>query len=110
MDCFDNPKNRELGADIKEARITWLSYLAYNKCNAVQKQFFNENYGKNSSSSVSKIIDLYQELEMPKMYEDTERKLHSSILEEVKTLPNDIIPHALISRLLNNLQQKLCSY
>lgn len=109
LDSFDDPKNRKLGTDIKESRITWLSVTAYNNCNPRQKQFFNENFGKGLSCSVNKIINLYEELDMPKVYEEAEHKLYSTIIADINKLNNDIIPHVLPLRLLNNLQQRLCS-
>lgn len=72
-------------------------------------EVFRQHYGKPSSDSVSAIINLYKELDMPKQYEDTEISFHSDLIKEIKKLPDDIIPHQLLLKLLSNLRQRLYS-
>lgn len=108
LDCFDDPKNRSIGIDIKEAKVSWLAVNAYKQCNSKQKDVFRQHYGNKSSDSVSAIINLYKELDMPKKYEEAEHQLHSQILKEINEIPNHIIPHELLIRLLDNLRQGLC--
>lgn len=103
MDSFDNPLNRDVGTDIRGAKITWMSVNAFNKCNELQKQFFLDNFGKDCDLSVKKVIGLYEELEIRKLYEDTKSKLHHVILEGIQNIPTHIIPHNIFFTLLYNL-------
>lgn len=86
------------------AKITWLSVNAYTKCNSQQKDFFLKHYGNDSKDSVNKIIDLYEELELPKLYEETKRELHNEIIEGIKYIPDDVVPHELFHILLKNMR------
>lgn len=65
-----------------------------------------EHYGKPSDDSAREILNLYEALQLPKMYEDTENKYHSELAEEINHLPDEIIPHQLLTNLLNNLYKK----
>lgn len=93
--------------DIKESRITWLSVTAYNKCNSKQKKFFNEYYGKSSQEAVNNIINLYRELKMPALFEEASLKFEKRILNDVKKLPDEVVPHEFFHRILSNVQQQL---
>lgn len=87
------------------SRITWLTITAYQKCNPAQKNVMREHYGKDSDLSVEKIIKLYEELEIPKAYDEKLNKMRTEIFQETNELPNDIIPHEIIFRSLQIVEQ-----
>lgn len=105
-DSFDDPKNREIGRDIKNGKVNWLSFTAYSRCNPQQKELFRENFYREScGDSVNNLIELYKQLDIPKVYEETIRNIQNEILEDIKTLPKDTISRDFVLSLLDILPQ-----
>lgn len=110
LDAFGDSLNRPIGTDIKMSRITWLSINAFHKYNAAQKTLFLKHYGNSSEQPVAIIIDLYKELDLPKLYYKVENKYQSELQEEINDLPNDIIPQEIFHWYITNLKQGLINF
>lgn len=92
------------------SRVTWLSINTFKKCNATQKTLFLKHYGNSSEESMNEIINLYKELDLPKLYKMVEDRFESELLNKISQLPEDAFPHELFYWLINNLKQRLIRF
>lgn len=79
-------------------------------CNSEQKEIFRQNFHNvRSEDAVNNLIELYKQLDMPKVYEETYHNIQNEILEDTKKLPGEIIPHELLFNIINILKQMNCT-
>lgn len=71
LDCYSSSDKSRL--DIQDGRCTWLIVKALQLANSQQRLILEENYGKQSKESTDEVIQVYEEVEIKKLYQELER-------------------------------------
>ncbi|CAG9795727.1 unnamed protein product [Diatraea saccharalis] len=101
-DCFggESKTYRSAGVNIQQGKCTWLAVTALQRCTAAQRIVFNTCYGSNEPAHVERIKSLYERLNIPQLYRETEGALNESIMQRAETAG---VPLELFSSLLETL-------
>lgn len=84
LDNFADPSVLgKIGTDIQDNKCSWLVNQALQRCNESQRQVLNENYGRKDKAMEAKIKQLYQELDLEKVYKEYEEKVVGEIREKI---------------------------
>ncbi|KAJ8717214.1 hypothetical protein PYW08_005613 [Mythimna loreyi] len=75
--------------DIQEGKCTWVAVTALQHCNEAQRAIFKEYYGSKDPEHVKRIKQLYDELNLPQLYEQCERKMYDDLTRQIQALPNE---------------------
>ncbi|XP_035435535.2 uncharacterized protein LOC118266242 isoform X1 [Spodoptera frugiperda] len=76
------------GRDIQEGKSTWLAVTALQRCNSAQRSIFKEYYGSNDLEHVQRIKQLYDELNLPEVYEQYELKMYEGLMRRINEVPH----------------------
>jgi farnesyl diphosphate synthase len=93
LDCFADPEVLgKIGTDICDRKCSWLLQKAWPLMNEEQKEYFKTFYGKCEVGSAQerKIKDIYKELEMEKIWEQTEEDFVAEIRALQAECPKDV--------------------
>lgn len=94
LDCFGDPKViGKVGTDIQDNKCSWLVVQALDRVSADQRKVLEDNYGQWDDKKVSNVKDLYNELELVKVFEDYEEasyKIIQEALDKVTLMPRDV--------------------
>lgn len=95
LDCFGDPSvTGKVGTDIEEGKCTWLVVKALERAGPAQRKALGENYGRNERGAVRAVKDLYEELELPRVYaeheEESYRLICGQIEETADELPGEV--------------------
>ncbi|XP_026738337.1 farnesyl pyrophosphate synthase 1-like [Trichoplusia ni] len=77
------------GNDIQEGKLTWLALTALPRCNEQQLATFKEFYGSPDPEHVKQIKQIYDDLKLPKLYEESESKMYNELLGRIRALPTE---------------------
>ncbi|KAJ8717856.1 hypothetical protein PYW07_005786 [Mythimna separata] len=88
------------GRDIQEGKCSWVAATALQHCNDAQRAVFKEYYGSKDPEHVKRIKQLYDELHLPKIYEQCERTMYDSLMRQIQTLPYES-DRVFLSKILN---------
>lgn len=83
LDCYGDPAViGKIGRDIEEGKCCWLFVTALKLCNEEQKKILLENYALEDVKNVAKVREIYDQLNMRKVYQDYEEQSY----QEIKSL------------------------
>lgn len=75
LDNFADPKVLgKIGTDIQDNKCSWLVNQALQRCSAEQRKVLEQNYGRKDKEAEAKVKQLFQELQLEKVYQDYEEK------------------------------------
>ncbi|XP_047031304.1 farnesyl pyrophosphate synthase-like isoform X2 [Helicoverpa zea] len=77
------------GTDIQEGKLSWIAITALERCNEAQRSIFKEYYGSKDPEHVKQIKQLYDELQMDKMYAEFEHSFYENMKRRIYTLPTE---------------------
>lgn len=84
LDCYGDPKViGKVGRDIQEGKCCWPFVTALKACNEEQKKILLENYGKEDAKCVQKVKEIYNKINLPKIYADYENETYKELLSIV---------------------------
>ncbi|XP_035435279.2 uncharacterized protein LOC118266038 [Spodoptera frugiperda] len=83
----DDIKTGKIGTDIQEGKLTWFAVTALQRCTDEQRSIFKENYGSDNPEHVKRIKQLFDELEMEKLYKEYERSVYEDLVRRIRGLP-----------------------
>ncbi|KAH9632604.1 hypothetical protein HF086_001847 [Spodoptera exigua] len=83
----DDMNTGKVGTDIQEGKLTWFAVTALQRCTEEQRSIFKENYGSDNPEQVKRIKQLFDELEMEKVYKESESELYDDLVRRIKALP-----------------------
>lgn len=87
LDCFGTPEQiGKIGTDIKDNKCSWVVNQALLKANADQRKLLDENYGKKDDESEARVKKLFNELEIPKIYQEYEEDVVSRLRAQIDNL------------------------
>lgn len=103
LDCFGDPAvTGKNGTDIQDGKCTWLSVVALQRANSKQRQLMEEYYGDSDPAAVSKIKDLYEELQLPHTYSVFEEATYDLLRTQIQQITRGL-PHDLFFKILDNI-------
>uniref|UniRef100_A0A1B0GKD3 Polyprenyl synthetase n=3 Tax=Lutzomyia longipalpis TaxID=7200 RepID=A0A1B0GKD3_LUTLO len=86
-DSFGDPNVMgKVSSDIGEGRCRWPALLTMQLGTPEQKEVLKVNYGRKDPECVAKVIELYRELNLPRLYDDYCNNLGSRMLGDVDKL------------------------
>lgn len=105
MDCFDEEsESGKAGTAIQEGKCTWLAVQALARCTPVQREELAACYGAADAARVRRVQRLYERLQLPALYRETERAAYDSILKRIDAIPKDnVVPPDLIRKLFHTV-------
>nr|XP_049701247.1 uncharacterized protein LOC110370571 isoform X6 [Helicoverpa armigera] len=77
------------GTDIQEGKLSWIALTALERCNEAQRSIFKEYYGSKNPDHVKQIKQLYDELQMDKVYLEFEHSFCENMKRRIHTLPTE---------------------
>ncbi|XP_022837545.1 farnesyl pyrophosphate synthase 2-like [Spodoptera litura] len=86
----DDIKTGKVGTDIQEGKLTWFAVTALQRCTEGQRAIFKENYGSKNPEHVKRIKQLFDELEMEKLYKVYERSVYEDLVRRIRSLPTRV--------------------
>jgi farnesyl diphosphate synthase len=94
LDCFGDPEViGKVGTDIQDNKCSWLVVQALGRCNPAQRAVLEKNYGCWDDAKVTKVKNLYRELELPELFQRYEEESYRQIqseLDKVTLMPRDV--------------------
>jgi len=92
LDCFGNPElTGKIGTDIEESKCSWLVVQALEHADENQKSILNENYGKSDPACVTKVKDLYKELNLELVFREYERETYIKLIGTIEAQLNKAV-------------------
>uniref|UniRef100_A0A6P7GCA1 Farnesyl pyrophosphate synthase-like n=1 Tax=Diabrotica virgifera virgifera TaxID=50390 RepID=A0A6P7GCA1_DIAVI len=86
--------------DISTGRVTWLGQQVAKYGTPSQKRIFSENYGKNETTALRKIQNIYEDMHIYESYKKYEEKFYNEMCESIEKLPKEL-PRQLFVDLLD---------
>jgi len=94
LDCFGDPEViGKVGTDIQDNKCSWLVVQALDRVTKEQRTLLEQNYGQWDDEKVKNVKDVYNELELVKVFEDYEEQSYKNIqeaLDKVTLMPRDV--------------------
>ncbi|KAJ8717208.1 hypothetical protein PYW08_005607 [Mythimna loreyi] len=84
---WDEASSGKIGTDIQEGKLTWFAAKALEHCNAAQRSIFKEYYGSKDPEHEKRIKQLYDELQIDKVYEKFRNSTYESLEHRIRKLP-----------------------
>ncbi|XP_072017554.1 LOW QUALITY PROTEIN: farnesyl pyrophosphate synthase-like [Amphiura filiformis] len=85
LDCYGDPSViGKIGTDIEENKCGWLVVQALQRVTPQQRLIIEENYGFDDASKVSKIKELYRELDITSVYKAYEEKSYQDLMQLIE--------------------------
>nr|XP_021182120.2 uncharacterized protein LOC110370571 isoform X4 [Helicoverpa armigera] len=86
---WDTATSGKEGTDIQEGKLSWIALTALERCNEAQRSIFKEYYGSKNPEHVKQIKQLYDELQMEKVYDEFERTFYENMKRRIYALPTE---------------------
>lgn len=103
LDNFGLPeKIGKIGTDIQDHKCSWLCVKALKLMSADQRKVFDEHYGKHEDSSVQKIKQIFDDLNLKDLYLKQEETSHVEITKLVNEA-SSFLPSALFLPILDKI-------
>ncbi|KAJ8717852.1 hypothetical protein PYW07_005782 [Mythimna separata] len=84
---WDEASSGKVGTDIQEGKLTWFAVQALERCNEAQRSIFKEYYGSKDPEHEKRIKQLFDELQIDKVYENFRNSLYESLEHRIRKLP-----------------------
>ncbi|XP_078526143.1 farnesyl pyrophosphate synthase isoform X1 [Lissotriton helveticus] len=86
LDCYGDPTvTGKIGTDIQENKCSWLVVEALKRVSAEQRQTLEENYGRDDAEKISRVKQLYDDLDMRAVYLAYEEQSYSNLQQLIET-------------------------
>jgi len=84
LDNFADPETLgKIGTDIQDNKCSWLVNQALKKANKEQRAVLEENYGRKDKVKEAKVKELFNELELEKVYQEYEERIVGEIRQMI---------------------------
>nr|AFO53558.1 farnesyl pyrophosphate synthase [Phlegmariurus carinatus] len=85
LDCFGDPEViGKIGTDIEDTKCSWLIVQALQRASPKQRQRLKDNYGKADHSMVLEVKEVYNELELQRVYLEYEQESYSKLVSMIE--------------------------
>jgi len=106
LDCYGNPEIMgKIGTDIQDAKCSWLMVTALEKASEEQRNILKIHYGKTNEESISKVKQLFNELELEKEFKSYEEKSRERIIDLIEVNSNGL-PKGLFIELVKKIYKR----
>ena len=90
LDCFGDPSiTGKIGTDIEDGKCCWNIVTALDMCSAAHKQILKQNYGKNDSECVSRVKQIYFEIDLKNIFKEFEKNIFKEIQELIENFERE---------------------
>lgn len=87
LDVFgDQALTGKGGTDIQEKKFAWVVCEALSRCNTTQREILETSYGQWDDAHVAKVKDVFQELDMHRVYQDYEENQSRKIQQKIAAI------------------------
>ncbi|KAJ6111501.1 hypothetical protein N7523_007562 [Penicillium sp. IBT 18751x] len=93
----DSSITGKIGTDIQENKCSWLSVYAMEHCNNDQKKEFQNCYGSSNEGDVTKVKELFRELNLPEAFYDWDKEMSTKIETMVEEMADPALKEVLIA-------------
>ncbi|KAG8086266.1 hypothetical protein GUJ93_ZPchr0010g8014 [Zizania palustris] len=98
LDCYGDPEFiGKIGTDIEDYKCSWLVVQALEHADESQKRVLFENYGKKEPACVTKVKNLYKELNLEAVFHDYENKSYNKLIAGIEAQPKEAVQNVLKS-------------
>lgn len=106
LDCYADPEHLgKIGTDIFDHKCTWLVVQALERCSTEQRKVLEESLGQETKEDEARVKNLYNELELPKLYEEQEERSYEAIVSMVKKKAN-VVPACVFMPILQKIHKR----
>ncbi|KAJ8717851.1 hypothetical protein PYW07_005781 [Mythimna separata] len=84
---WDEASSGKIGTDIQEGKLTWFAVAALERCNEAQRSIFKQYYGSKNPEHEKRIKQLFDELQIDKVYEEFRNSMYESLEHRIHKLP-----------------------
>lgn len=106
LDCYGDPAvTGKMGRDIEDRKCSWLVVQALQLVSSEQKSLLGCNYGKDDPTAVAVVKDLYETLEIPKLYAEYEEQSYKDICALIES-QDEVFPKQLFFSLVHKLYKR----
>lgn len=95
----DNIKRGKPEEDIQLGQCTWFIVQALKQANPEQKTILKKHYGFPNVENVSKIVDIYEQLNLQSQYEAFSKRNYRVLHERIEKLPDELVRNAVFKAL-----------
>lgn len=107
LDCFGDPEvTGKIGNDINEGKCTWLAMQFLEMANQAQKEQFLEVYGRNNTEDVERVKQLYEDVNLRKIFIQFESDAHREIMEKIDQVESNATKEFLRGLLGSTLRRR----
>lgn len=100
LDCYGDPKQiGKVGTDIQDHKCSWLVVQFMKIATPEQLAKLKQHYGKHSEESIAIVKQLYNDVDLPKLYAEQEATSKQQVLDNMKK-HNDTLPSVVFDRIL----------
>ncbi|KAJ2948526.1 hypothetical protein O0L34_g7777 [Tuta absoluta] len=85
----DESLTGKAGTDIQEGKCSWLAVTALQRCTPAQRALFEQCYASKNPEDVAQIKQLYEQLNLQKLYLEQERVKYEEIVRKIDALSRD---------------------
>jgi len=90
LDCYgDIQTTGKIGTDIQDKKCSWLAVQFILKASPSQIAIFQEYYGRNEEAAVLRIKQLYEEIQMKKLFEEYENSSLERLTDQISKISNE---------------------
>ncbi|QRV89379.1 farnesyl-diphosphate synthase [Ceratobasidium sp. AG-Ba] len=88
LDCFGTHEQiGKIGTDILDNKCSWCVNVALSVASAEQRKLLDDNYGRKNSEAEARVKKLYNELELPRRYNEYEQATYDKLNELIDAVP-----------------------
>ena len=87
----------KVGTDIQENKCSWLSVCALERCNDEQKRELLNCYGSKNKEDISKVKDLFRNLNLSKTFHDWNKEMSTKIEATIEEITDAALKEALVA-------------
>uniref|UniRef100_A0A0E0JMT3 Farnesyl pyrophosphate synthase n=1 Tax=Oryza punctata TaxID=4537 RepID=A0A0E0JMT3_ORYPU len=95
----------QIGSDIEDFKCSWLFVQALERADEKQKGVLFENYGKSDPACVTKVKDLYSELDLQRVFSEYERESYENLISAIEAQPNEAV-RAVLKSFLHKIYKR----
>ncbi|XP_036332364.1 farnesyl pyrophosphate synthase-like [Rhagoletis pomonella] len=106
LDSFGNPNfTGKIGTDIQSNKCSWLAVVCLEIANPAQRAIMEECYGKSDPQKTARVQELYEDLNMPRIYAKYEDETFNKLELRINEVSNVGLRDTLLEILTHVIQR-----
>lgn len=95
LDVFGDEKvTGKIGTDIQDNKCSWLAVMSVQLASSEQKRILSECYGSKDPRKITRVKEIFKELNLKEVYEAFEKKAYENLIQEIKetsSFPKEVL-------------------